>query len=116
MHPAVVLGVPLMDADHATIELMLERVATTSDRDLPALFAEIEAEVTAHFAREEVLMAEHRAPVAHCHQAQHALLLGEFAAARPIAEAGDAAALRAAFDRLAECVAGHVAKIGRAHV
>lgn len=113
MHPTLPLGVPLMDADHATLEVMFERVAATADADLPGLFAEIEAEVIAHFAREEKLMAEYDAPVAHCHHTQHALLLSEFERARPVAASGDGEALRRILSQLEEFVAGHVASVDR---
>ncbi len=113
MQPAVILGVPLMDTDHAVVEALFERVATTDDAHLPALFAELEAEVIAHFAREEVLMDSHDAPVAHCHKAQHRLLLGEFATARRLAEVGSEAELRRTIAMLAEFVAGHVASVDR---
>ncbi len=112
MHPVITLGVPLMDADHATVEAMFERVETTADADLPSLFAEIEAEVIAHFGREEALMDEAGAPVAHCHKTQHALLLSEFARARPAADT-DGTDLRRTLAQLAEFVAGHVASVDR---
>jgi hemerythrin-like metal-binding protein len=110
MHPALPLGVPLMDADHATVEAMFARVAVTADDDLAGLLAEIEAEVAAHFGREEALMAARDAPVAHCHQSQHALLLGEFAQARRLEEATQ---IRRALASLAELVASHVASVDR---
>ncbi|MBV5265527.1 bacteriohemerythrin [Pinisolibacter aquiterrae] len=113
MHPAIVLGVPEMDADHAVIEPMFERVSTTPDAALADLFREIEAEVIAHFAREEALMEREGVPVLHCHQAQHRLLLGEFAAARPSQDGFDAAALRERFAVLAGFVAGHVGSVDR---
>lgn len=112
MSPAIPLGVPQMDADHAVLEAMFDRVASTADADLAALYHEIEAEVIAHFAREEDLMVRAGAPVIHCHQTQHRLLLGEFAAARPAVEA-DPAALRRTFAMLAEFVAGHVGSVDR---
>ncbi len=113
MQPNLPLGVPLMDADHANIEAMFERVATSGDGELPTLFMEIEAEVIAHFAREEQLMAEHDAPVAHCHHTQHALLLAEFSRARSVATGEDAAQLRNVLAQLEEFVAGHVASVDR---
>jgi hemerythrin len=113
MHPAIVLGVPEMDADHAVIELMFERVSTTPDAALADLFREIEAEVIAHFAREETLMEREGVPVLHCHQAQHRLLLDEFAGARPAEGAIDAAALRGTLATLATFVEGHVGSVDR---
>ena len=112
MSPAIPLGVPLMDADHAVLEAMFDRVAATPDAELAALYHAIEAEVIAHFAREEILMERAGAPVIHCHQTQHRLLLGEFAAARPGAEV-DPTALRRTFAVLAEFVAGHVGSVDR---
>jgi len=110
MQPALPLGVPLMDADHATVEAMFARVETTADADLAALLAEIGAEVTAHFGREEALMAARDAPVAHCHQSQHALLLGEFAQARRLETPTE---IRRALANLAQLVASHVASVDR---
>ena len=112
MTAVLILGVPEMDTDHAILHAMFERVETTADADLPALFAEIEAEVKAHFAREEVLIDAADLPIAHCHKTQHALVLSEFATARRIVETGDPAALRRLIGVvLAELVAGHVASV-----
>lgn len=113
MYPSIPLGVPLMDADHATLEAMLARAASTADADLPALFATIEAEVIAHFGREEVLMRENAVPILHCHETQHRLLLAEIAAVRPDSAAPDLVALRRTFSVLAELVEGHVASVDR---
>ena len=113
MHPALPLGVPLMDADHATVEILFEEIAAARDDDLARLYCALEDEVIAHFGREEELMAEHDVPVAHCHKTQHVLLLSEFAAVRPLAEAADVAGLRRAIPVLAELVAGHVASVDR---
>lgn len=114
MTAVLVLGVPEMDADHAALEAMFETVDGTADGDLAALFAAIEAEVRAHFAREEGLIDAADLPIAHCHKTQHALLLAEFAAAGRIVEAGDPAALRRLIGTvLAELVAGHVASVDR---
>lgn len=113
MYPTIPLGVPQMDADHAAIERLFARVPDTRDADLPALFAEIEAEVIAHFAREEVLMEAADVPVLPCHRGQHALLLDQIAAHRPGDGPVDPAALRRTFSVLAECVEGHVASVDR---
>jgi hemerythrin-like metal-binding protein len=110
MQPAMKLDVPLMDGDHAVIEAMFERVETTDDADLAALLAEIDAEVIAHFAREEVLIDAREVPVANCHKAQHRILLGEFARARTATDGGD---LRRWLAVLAELVAGHVGSVDR---
>lgn len=114
MTAVLTLGVPEMDADHAVIHAMFERVATTADADLAALFDEIEAEVQAHFAREEILIDAHELPIAHCHKTQHALLLAEFAAARRLIAEGDAATRRRLVGEvLRELVVGHVASVDR---
>lgn len=112
MHPAIPLGVPEMDADHAALELMFERARTTPDAALHALYHAIEAEVIAHFGREEALMKRVGAPVLHCHEAQHRLLLAEFATARPGADV-DPAALRKTVEMLANLVEGHVGSVDR---
>lgn len=104
------LGVPLMDRDHQTLDAMFERLPTTADGDLPALFAAIDAETRAHFAREETLFAE--VPIAHCHLAQHALVLGEFEAAAARIATLDAAALRTLIGvTLREMIVGHVGSV-----
>ena len=114
MTAVLVLGVPEMDADHAILDAMFEQLGATADADLPALFAEIEAEVKAHFAREEKLIDANDLPIAHCHKTQHALLLSEFAAAHPVFAAGDAESRRRLIGVvLRELVAGHVASVDR---
>ncbi|WP_333824924.1 bacteriohemerythrin [Pinisolibacter sp.] len=112
MSEVLVLGVPEMDADHEKLHAMFERVGSTADADLAALFAEIDAEVRDHFTREEVLIDEAQLPIAHCHKTQHALVLSEFDAARRIVESGDAATVRRLIGEvLAELLAGHVASV-----
>lgn len=114
MTDVLMLGVREMDDDHLVLQAMFERIGGTADADLAALFGAIEAEVIAHFAREERLIDANDVPIAHCHKAQHALLLGEFAAAHAIVEAGDPAALRRLIGEvLPELVAGHVASVDR---
>lgn len=112
MHPALPLGVPEMDADHAVLERMFERVPATADADLAALYAEIEAEVISHFAREDVLMQAAGVPVLHCHRNQHRLLLDRIAALRPTA-ATEAGALRTTLAMLAAAVETHVDSVDR---
>ncbi|NLH80467.1 MAG: bacteriohemerythrin [Phyllobacteriaceae bacterium] len=112
MHPALPLGVPEMDADHAALEAMLDRVPHTRDEDLPALYAAIEAEVTSHFAREDVLMEAARVPVLDCHRIRHRELLDAIAARRPT-ERTSPDALRRTFAELAEAVTAHVDTVDR---
>ncbi len=88
------LGVPLMDADHATLEAMFERVSTTPDSGLAVLLAAIEAEIRAHFAREEDLMRAAGLPILHCHIAQHEMLLAELRHGHASAATDDAVTLR----------------------
>lgn len=110
MSNVLLLGVPLMDRDHQTLDAMFERLPATADADLPALFAEIDAETRAHFAREETLFAE--VPIAHCHLAQHALLLGELDAAAARLATLDAAALRTLIGvTVRELIVGHVGSV-----
>lgn len=92
--PNAVLGVPLMDEDHARMEAIFARAAEALDADLPALLADVEAETRAHFAREEDLMQSAGVPAFHCHAAQHRLLLAEFARAHDAASRGDMKSLR----------------------
>jgi hemerythrin-like metal-binding protein len=102
-----------MDADHATLERLFERAAAAPDAALADHFHAIEAEVIAHFAREEALMKAAGVPVLHCHETQHRLLLDQIAALRPSADGFDPAALRHAFAVLAQFVEGHVASVDR---
>lgn len=112
MSEVLYLGVPEMDADHEILHAMFARLDTTADADLAALFAELDAEVRAHFAREERLIDAHDLPIAHCHKTQHALLLSEFDAARAIVADGDAAKIRRLIGVvLVELVTGHVASV-----
>lgn len=114
MTAVLMLGVPEMDADHAVLEAMFDRLDATADADLAALFDEIAAEVKAHFAREERLIDANDVPIAHCHKTQHNLLLAEFDAARRTVETADAATLRRLIGVvLHELVAGHVASVDR---
>ncbi len=86
------LGVPLMDRDHATIERMFADVAATPDEGLPALFDVIANELADHFAREEAVMTEARVPILAPHLDLHAQLLREVEKMRvAIASRADAA-------------------------
>lgn len=112
MSEVLLLGVPEMDADHVALHAMFDRLATTADADLASLFAEIDAEVRAHFAREEELIDAHQLPIAHCHKTQHALLLAEFDAARAVVATGDAAKIRRLIGEVLQgLVDGHVASV-----
>ncbi|MDK9695739.1 MAG: hemerythrin family protein [Siculibacillus sp.] len=112
MSAVQLLGVPEMDADHRILEEMFDRLGATADADLAGLFVELDAEVRAHFTREEALIDAHDLPIAHCHKTQHALLLAEFDAARAIVADGDAAKIRRLIGVvLHELVAGHVASV-----
>ncbi len=92
--PFVVLGVSLMDRDHAHMEMLLQRVAGADGAALPELLMEIEAETRAHFSREEELMQSAGVPVLQCHIAQHANFLFEFDRARRAAALDDMPGLR----------------------
>ena len=74
---APILGVPLMDRDHAAIERMFADVADTPDEGLPELFEAIAREIADHFAREEAAMTEARVPILLCHLELHAQLMRE---------------------------------------
>ncbi len=112
--PNIVLGVALMDEDHAHLETLFARVAETADAGLPALLAEAEAGTRAHFEREEVMMQSAGVPVFHCHVAQHRLLLAEFASGHAAARSGDAAGLRRFLgESLPALIAAHVDSVDR---
>jgi hemerythrin len=92
--PIDILGVPLMDKDHAHLDALLLRASQAGEAALPELLMEIEAETRAHFSREEELMRSAGVPVLHCHMGQHAHLLSQFDRGREAAARGDGAGLR----------------------
>lgn len=92
--PSIVLGIPLMDRDHAILESLLARVTETDDAGLIHLLDEIEAETRAHFHREEEMMREHAISVLTCHAIQHEMLVGQIRHARDRMTCKDAAELR----------------------
>ena len=71
------LGVPLMDRDHAAIDLLFDAAATTADSELPALLDMIAEELHDHFAREEAMMTEARVLFLFHHFELHTQLLRE---------------------------------------
>lgn len=93
--PSIILGVTLMDRDHAELEDLLSRVSETDDANLIQLLDEFEAEMRAHFEREEDLMRQQALPVLACHSIQHELLLEQVHRARPAAPGGETSGLRA---------------------
>lgn len=108
------LGNALMDEDHAKLETLLTRIATTADADLAPCLCEIETETRAHFAREEEMMRAADLPILHCHIAQHSMLLGEFAAGHAAAEVGDHAKLRRFLGTtLPQLIAAHIDSVDR---
>lgn len=92
--PNHILGVALMDDDHARLEALLSRVGDTQDEALPDLLTEIETETRAHFRREEDLMRAREAPILHCHVVQHELFLSRFSNAHEAVKTGDMQRLR----------------------
>ncbi len=89
--PSLVLGIDMMDADHLRIERLLGEIAAASAGDVERLFPDLDAEISAHFAREEELMKARSFPGLHCHVAQHNTILDQL---RRGAQSKDAAALR----------------------
>ena len=107
---APILGVPLMDRDHAAIERMFAAVADTPDESLPELFEAIAHEIVDHFAREEAAMTEARVPILLCHLELHAQLLREVERMRDeIASRGAEGARELLGAMLPQLVANHVA-------
>jgi len=91
---SIILGVPLMDQDHAVLEALFERVAQTEDAQLLPLLDDIDAEMSAHFGREEELMRAEALTVLPCHVLQHEMLKGQIRKAPRTIPSSDAAALR----------------------
>lgn len=77
MPSAPLLGVPLMDRDHAALDRLFDAAATTADSELPALLDTIAQELHDHFAREEAVMARARVPFLLHHFELHTQLLRE---------------------------------------
>lgn len=92
--PSIVLGVAVMDEDHEALESLLGRVEDTPDTGLGDLFGEVEAEMKAHFGREEDIMRLHNVPVLTCHMALHEFLLAQLARRRQALANGDTTLLR----------------------
>ncbi len=107
---APVLGVPLMDRDHAAIERLFVDVATTPDESLPDLFGAIARELAEHFTREEAVMTEARVSILLCHLEHHTQLLREVERMRDeIASRGAEGARELLGSMLPQLVAYHVA-------
>ena len=105
-----ILGVPLMDRDHAAIERMLVEAKEKPDSELLDYFDAIAQEIRDHFAREEKAMTEARVPVLLCHLELHAQILGEIATLRREIVSRGAASARDFIDAvLPELIANHVA-------
>ncbi len=112
--PELVLGVPLMDEDHARLEALFASVAGTPDSGLAAVFDAAEAETKAHFEREEQLMRAADFPVLFCHVAQHKMILAEFENGRRAKDEGNTAELRRFLAQaLPGLVSAHVASVDR---
>ena len=112
--PALILGVPEMDRDHAEIEALIASAGTAGELDLPVLLKKIAEEIGRHFNREESMMAEANVPVMECHKAQHAVILRELAAMLHVAEITDAAAIRKLLTSiLPPLIDAHVASVDR---
>jgi len=88
------LGVSLMDRDHAELERKFADVSTTPDEGLPELFEAIACALADHFAREEAAMTEARVPVLAAHLDLHAQLLREVEKMRDVVASGNADAAR----------------------
>ncbi len=72
-----VLGVPAMDRSHREMVEMLNRMDGAADADFVYLFHDLLSHTRAHFASEEVLMAQTRFPATSEHKSEHARVLGE---------------------------------------
>ena len=105
-----ILGVPLMDRDHAALERMLVEAREKPDSELIDCFDAITQEIRDHFAREETAMTEARVPVLHCHLELHAQLLRDVERIRSELVSRGAASARALVDAvLPQLIADHVA-------
>ena len=105
-----ILGVPLMDRDHAAIFQMLVDARETPDAELLTGFDAIARVIRDHFEREEHAMTEARVPVLHCHLELHAQILRELKKIRCEIVAHGAASARDLVDAvLPGLIANHVA-------
>ena len=104
------LGVPLMDRDHAAIDLLFDAAARAADSELATLLDMIAEELHDHFAREEAMMAEARIPFLFHHFELHTQLLREIEKMRREVASSDAASTRRLIEVLSlRFVADHVA-------
>ena len=105
-----ILGVPLMDRDHAAIDEMFIKARQTPDLELLTHLDALSDLIRDHFAREEKAMTEARVPVLLCHLELHAQLLRELERMRGELVARGAASARDLVDAvLPELIANHVA-------
>ena len=74
-----VLGVPAMDRSHREMVEMLNRMDGAPNASFVYLFHDLLSHTRAHFASEEVLMAETGFPARTEHKEEHARILGELA-------------------------------------
>ena len=110
MPSAPVLGVPVMDRDHAAIDRLFDAAATAADSELPALLDTIAQELHDHFAREEAVMALARVPFLLHHFQLHTQLLREVEnMRREVARSGVGCARQLIGVLLLRFVADHVA-------
>lgn len=91
---SLVLGIPVIDDDHRLIEGMFAAAAGAPADQLATHLAELETELSAHFAREEALMKSIGFPGLHCHMAQHNGLENELRRGRHMASRRNHDALR----------------------
>lgn len=112
--PILPLGVPIMDRDHAEIEAMLASVETTADNRLIDLFDKIANAIDAHFIREEKMMEDAQVPALECHRAQHAMIMREVTAVRPVAADAEPTRVRRLLALLLpQLIEAHVSSVDR---
>lgn len=89
------VGVEVMDADHRTLLLLLQRFPGASDPDFVDLFDQVANHLDEHFERENQLMRQHTFFAYHCHHGEHESVLQRVRALQAEAGGGDTAAARA---------------------
>lgn len=72
-----ILGVPAMDRSHREMVEMVNHMDGAPAADFAYRFQELVSHTRAHFASEEVLMAESGFPAIAEHKSEHARVLGE---------------------------------------
>ncbi len=108
------LGVADMDATHREFVALADALATASDADFPARFAELREHTRQHFEHEGRLMRACRFPAIGEHEGEHLRVLGELAHLAARVAGGRLAMARAYVEGMPQWFANHLATMDAA--